>query len=196
MATGFQKNAMRIDPYKNYKFQLKWDGHTVLGVMKAGPLKRTTNVITHRSGGENSVDHKTPGRTTYDGLMLERGITWDLDFEAWANKVHPYAGDSSMDLVQLPQGAHARSSRRKRTGGAPVLSARLLGQRISGLAATRFERATLSPSRRSRSRWKAGSGTNSRSSRMKASQFRSPHDRPIGEHVTHGPISAPARVAV
>ena len=99
--TGFQKNATRIDPYKNYKFQIKWDGHTVLGVMKAGPLKRTTNVITHRSGGENSVDHKTPGRTTYDGLMLERGVTWDLDFEAWANKVHPCAGDASMDLVNF-----------------------------------------------------------------------------------------------
>jgi phage tail-like protein len=100
-ATGFQKNATRIDPYKNYKFQIKWDGHTVLGVMKAGPLKRTTNVITHRSGGENSVDHKTPGRTTYDGLLLERGVTWDQDFEAWANKVHSYAGDTSMDLVNF-----------------------------------------------------------------------------------------------
>jgi phage tail-like protein len=101
MPNGFQKNANRIDPYKNYKFQLKWDGATVLGVMKASVLKRTTNVITHRSGGENSVDHKTPGRTTYDGITLERGITWDLTFEAWANKVHPYAGDTSMDLVSF-----------------------------------------------------------------------------------------------
>ena len=99
MPNGFQKNANRIDPYKNYKFQLKWDGRTVLGVMKVGPLKRTTNVITHRSGGENSVDHKTPGRTTYDAVTLERGITWDLEFENWANKVHPYAGDTAMDLV-------------------------------------------------------------------------------------------------
>jgi len=101
MPSGFQKNAKRIDPYKNYKFQLKWDGHTVLGVMKASALKRTTNVIAHRSGGENSVDHKTPGRTTYDGVTLERGVTWDLDFEAWANKVHPYAGDTAMDLVNF-----------------------------------------------------------------------------------------------
>jgi len=98
---GFPKNANRKDPLKNYKFQIKMDGATVLGVMKCGPLKRTTNVITHRSGGENSVDHKTPGRTTYDGLLLERGITWDLAFEAWANQVHPYAGDSSMDLVNF-----------------------------------------------------------------------------------------------
>jgi phage tail-like protein len=101
MPNGFVKNANRIDPYKNYKFQLKWDGATVLGVMKASALKRTTNVITHRSGGENSVDHKTPGRTTYDGVTLERGVTWDLTFEAWANKVHPYAGDTAMDLVSF-----------------------------------------------------------------------------------------------
>ncbi|MGA2114840.1 MAG: phage tail protein [Bryobacteraceae bacterium] len=101
MGTGFTKNATRIDPYKNYKFQVKWDGHTVLGVMKAGPLKRTTNVITHRSGQMNSTDHKTPGRTQYDGVVFERGITWDLDFEAWANKVHPFVGDSSMDLVNF-----------------------------------------------------------------------------------------------
>jgi len=101
MPNGFQVNANRIDPYKTYKFQLKWDGKTVLGVMKASVLKRTTNVITHRSGGENSVDHKTPGRTTYDAVTLERGITWDLDFENWANKVHPYAGETAMDLANF-----------------------------------------------------------------------------------------------
>ena len=95
----FTKNAHRIDPYKTYKFRILWDGKTVLGVNKAGPLKRTTNVVTYRSGGENSVEHKSPGRTTYDGLTLERGITHDPEFEAWANKVHPYAGDVAMDLV-------------------------------------------------------------------------------------------------
>jgi phage tail-like protein len=98
MPNGFQVTANRIDPYKTFNFELQWDGKTVLGVMKASALKRTTNVITHRSGGENSVDHKTPGRTTYDGITLERGITWDLEFEKWANQVHPYAGDTSMDL--------------------------------------------------------------------------------------------------
>jgi phage tail-like protein len=97
--TGFVKNAHRIDPYKTYKFRVLWDGKTVLGVSKVGPLKRTTAVVPHRSGGENSVDHKSPGRTTYDGLTLERGITHDPEFELWANKVHPYAGDSAMDLA-------------------------------------------------------------------------------------------------
>ncbi|MBW4671128.1 MAG: phage tail protein [Cyanomargarita calcarea GSE-NOS-MK-12-04C] len=99
MANGFVKNAHRIDPYKNYKFRVRWDGKTVLGVSKVGALKRTTQVVNYRSGGENSTDHKSPGRTTYDGLTLERGITHDLEFEAWADKVHPYAGDTAMDLA-------------------------------------------------------------------------------------------------
>lgn len=99
MANGFVKNAHRKDPYKNYKFRLKWDGRTVLGVSKVSSLKRTTEVVTHREGGENSTDHKSPGRTSYDAITCERGITHDLEFEAWANLVHPYAGDTAMDLV-------------------------------------------------------------------------------------------------
>ena len=99
MAEGFVKNAHRMDPYKTYKFRVIMDGRPVLGVHKTGPLKRTTQVVSHRSGGENSSEHKSPGRTNYDGLTLERGITHDKAFEDWANKVHPYAGDSAMDLV-------------------------------------------------------------------------------------------------
>ena len=100
MANGFVKNAHRYDPYKNFKFRVvNSDGKTVLGVSKVGPLKRTTEPVTHRSGGENSTDHKSPGRTTYDGITMERGITHDTEFEQWANTVHPYAGDTAMDLV-------------------------------------------------------------------------------------------------
>ncbi len=104
MANGFVKNAHRYDPYKNYKFRVKLKGtdgnyKVVLGVSKVGSLKRTTEVVKHRSGGENSTDHKSPARTTYDGITMERGITHDRDFEAWANMVHPYSGDSAMDLV-------------------------------------------------------------------------------------------------
>jgi len=99
MPTGFPKNAHRIDPYKTYKFRLLWDGKPILGVSKVGQLHRTTTVVSHRSGGENSTDHKSPGRTQYDALTLERGVTHDVEFETWANTVHPYAGDSAMDLV-------------------------------------------------------------------------------------------------
>jgi phage tail-like protein len=99
VANGFVKNAHRYDPYKNFKFRIVSDGKTVLGVSKVGALKRTTEVVPHRSGGENSTSHKSPGRTTYDGLTMERGITHDTEFERWANMVHPYAGDAAMDLV-------------------------------------------------------------------------------------------------
>ncbi|MGD6978861.1 MULTISPECIES: phage tail protein [Citricoccus] len=101
MPNGFIVNAHRIDPYKNFKFRLLWDHRVVLGVSKVGPLKRTTEVVTHRDGGDNSRDHKSPGRTTYEGLTLERGITHDPDFEIWASLVHSAGGDPSMDLLNF-----------------------------------------------------------------------------------------------
>ena len=99
MAKGFVVNAHRIDPYKNFKFRVVWDGRVVMGVSKVGALKRTTEVVKHRDGGDNSTDRKSPGRTSYEGLSMERGITHDLEFEKWANLVHQYSGDPSMDLV-------------------------------------------------------------------------------------------------
>ena len=99
MAKGFVTNAHRIDPYKNFKFRVLWDGRVVLGVSKVGALKRTTEVVKHRDGGDNSTDHKSPGRTSYEGVSMERGITHDAEFEKWANMVHQYDGDAAMDLV-------------------------------------------------------------------------------------------------
>jgi phage tail-like protein len=56
-------------------------------VSKIGPLRRTTEVITHREGGDPSTTRKSPGQTVYDPIVLERGVTHDLEFEKWANKV-------------------------------------------------------------------------------------------------------------
>lgn len=97
MAKGFVVNANRLDPYKNFKFQIMWDGRVVVGVSKVTSLKRTTEVVKHREGGDNSTDRKSPGRTTYDAVTLERGVTHDPEFEKWANLVHPLE-DSAMDL--------------------------------------------------------------------------------------------------
>ncbi|HEX4385904.1 MAG TPA: phage tail protein [Myxococcales bacterium] len=85
----FVKNQ-RSDPYKNFKFRVKWDGRYVAGVSKIGGLKRTTEVVKHRDGGDPSTSRKSPGRTEYDAITLERGVTHDLDFERWANKVWNY----------------------------------------------------------------------------------------------------------
>lgn len=98
MPKGFVVNAHRIDPYKNYKFQLMWDGRVVAGVSKISALKRSTEVVKHREAGDNSTDRKSPGRTTYEAVTLERGLTHDPEFEKWANLVHPYSGDPAMDL--------------------------------------------------------------------------------------------------
>jgi len=89
----FSVNAQRFDPYKNFKFRVKWDGRYVAGVSKVGPLKRSTEVVEHREGGDPSTSRKSPGRTKYEAITLERGVTHDLEFEAWANKVwHVGAG--------------------------------------------------------------------------------------------------------
>lgn len=85
--TQFTVNAARFDPYKNFKFRLKWDGKYVAGLSKAGALKRTTEVVSHRDGGDPSSSRKSPGRTEYEAVMLERGVTHDTEFEKWANKV-------------------------------------------------------------------------------------------------------------
>jgi len=77
----------RFDPYKNFKFKIKWDGRYVAGVSKVGALKRTTEVVKHREGGDPSSTRKSPGRTEFEALTLERGVTHDLEFEKWANKV-------------------------------------------------------------------------------------------------------------
>jgi phage tail-like protein len=83
----FVVNAQRFDPYKNFKFRVKWDGQYVAGVSKVSSLKRTTEVVKHREGGDPSTSRKSPGRTEYDAITLERGVTHDPAFEAWAAKV-------------------------------------------------------------------------------------------------------------
>jgi phage tail-like protein len=82
----FSVNAQRMDPYKNFKFRLKWDGKVVAGISKVSGLKRTTEVVKHREGGDPSSSRKSPGRTEYDAITLERGVTHDVAFEQWANK--------------------------------------------------------------------------------------------------------------
>ena len=83
----FSVNTHRFDPYKNFKFRVKWDGRYVAGVSKVGALKRTTEVIEHRQGGEPSTARKSPGRTKYEAITMDRGVTHDPEFERWANKV-------------------------------------------------------------------------------------------------------------
>ena len=83
----------RFDPYKNFKFRVKFGSSPafVAVVSKVSSLKRTTEVVKHREGGDLSSTRKSPGRTEYEAITLERGVTHDPEFERWANKVWNYA---------------------------------------------------------------------------------------------------------
>src|SRR5918996_938317 len=91
-------NPQRFDPYKNFKFRVKWDGRYVAGISKVSALKRTTEVVRHREGGDPSSSRKSPGRTEYDAITLERGVTHDTEFEVWANKLWNFRKDIIIEV--------------------------------------------------------------------------------------------------
>jgi phage tail-like protein len=104
----FTVNAQRRDPYKNFKFRVRLDGRHVAGISKVGALSRTTEVVSHRDGGDPSSSRKSPGRTEYSAIVLERGVTHDTAFEQWANRAHQHGsglgsqvslGDFRKDVV-------------------------------------------------------------------------------------------------
>jgi phage tail-like protein len=82
-------DPQRFDPYKNFKFRVRFEGSPdyVAGISKVSALRRTTEVVSHREGGDPSSDRKSPGRSQYEAITLERGVTHDTEFEKWANKV-------------------------------------------------------------------------------------------------------------
>ena len=94
----FSVNAQRFDPYKNFKFRVKWDGKYVAGLCKVSSLKRSTEVVEHREGGDPSTGRKSPGRTKYEAITLERGVTHDPEFERWANKVWNFGAGLGLEV--------------------------------------------------------------------------------------------------
>ena len=94
----FTVHMQRYDPYQNFKFRVKWDGRYVAGVSKVSALKRSTEIVEYREGGDLSSSRKSPGRTKYEAITLERGITHDSDFEEWANKVRKEGSGLSAEV--------------------------------------------------------------------------------------------------
>lgn len=135
----FPVNPHRIDPYKRHLFRLKWEvegeWRTVLGVSKVSGLKKSTMVVNHRSGGENSRDHKAPGRTYYDTIILERGITTDPEFEKWANTVLSLE-DPEKDLVKFRRNMLLEILNEKLR---PVIRYRLYGCWVSEYSISDFD---------------------------------------------------------
>ena len=97
----FSVNTTRIDPYKNFKFRVSWDGQVVAGVSKVSALKRTTEVVSHREGGDVSTPRHSPASSKFEAITLERGITFAPEFEAWANLVYSTEGDGAVSLAGL-----------------------------------------------------------------------------------------------
>jgi len=84
----FSVNTHRFDPYKNFKFRVKWDGRYVAGVAKCSALKRTVEVVKHREGNDPSTARHMPAAISFESITLERGVTHDDEFEKWANLVY------------------------------------------------------------------------------------------------------------
>lgn len=94
----FSVNSTRYDPYRNFKFKIKWDGQYVAGLSKCSALKKTTESVDWREGGDPSTSHKLPGKTSYEAITLEAGVTHDTAFEDWANLMNNFKGDADMSL--------------------------------------------------------------------------------------------------
>ena len=94
----FAVNTHRFDPYKNFKFRVKWDGKYVAGVSKISALKRSTEPVEHREGGDPSTLRLSPSVWKFEPITLERGITHDPEFENWANLIYHTDGDAAISL--------------------------------------------------------------------------------------------------
>jgi phage tail-like protein len=94
----FSVNTGRFDPYLNFKFKVKWDGRYVAGLNKCSALKKTTEVTPWYEAGDQAAPRQVPGKTKYDAITLQAGITFDRTFEDWANAVNNYQGEAAMSL--------------------------------------------------------------------------------------------------
>jgi phage tail-like protein len=91
----------RFDPYRNFRFQVKLDGQYVAGLTKMGALKRTTEMVEFREAGVNITSRKLPGKSSYQAVTLEAGVTYDTTFEDWANLVNDFASHSITNLGEF-----------------------------------------------------------------------------------------------
>ncbi len=99
----FTANVNRFDTYKTYRFLIYFGASTapVAAVSKVGGLKRSSDVIEYKQGGD-PISRKGLGRTKYEPITLERGLTHDLDFATWANAAQVLdKGSASTSLKNL-----------------------------------------------------------------------------------------------
>ena len=173
----FTVNSQRFDPYPNFKFRVKWEGRYVAGISKVSALKRITEVVKHREGGDPSTSRKSPGRTEFEPITLERGVTHDTDFENWASKVwHVGARTWRRSLTQgFSQGHHHRFLQRGEVNWPSATRSIAAGSRSIKHCRTWTPTPTRSRSNTSSSKTKAGNATPaSPSPRSRAFRSRNP----------------------
>ena len=95
-APEFKVNTTRYDPYKTFRFRVKWDGRHVAGISKVSALTQTSQVVTHRDSGDPGVPRRSPGQMEFQAITLERGVTHDAEFLQWANKVWDYTNSTHL----------------------------------------------------------------------------------------------------
>ena len=198
----FTVNAQRFDPYKNFKFRVKWDGKYVAGISKVSALKRTTEVVKHRAGGDPSSSRKSPGRSEYEAITLERGVTHDPEFERWANKVWNYGAGAGVE-VSLKDFRKDIILEVFNEAGQVVLGYKVFRCWVSEFRRCRSWTPTRTPWRSSRSSWRTRAGSVTRPSRSRRSpRSSSPDDVDrgrdrggVGAGVRPDPAAADGRAA-
>lgn len=96
--TGLPAATHGYGPYRSFRYIVSWAGKPIAGVSKVGGLTPETKVASHREGGDPGDTRKSPGQTDYGPITLERGITHDPEFEAWANKVWAYGNAAGQEV--------------------------------------------------------------------------------------------------
>ena len=160
MTKPFTVNVARFDPYKLFAFLIYFDTSTspVAGVSKVSAIKRSSDVIEYKEGG-NAITRKGPGRTKYEPITLERGVTHDDSFEAWANAAQVLdKGSPSSSLLVLRREVRVElmnEDHQRCTAGSSTAA----GFRSSRPCPISTPARMRSPSSTSSSRTKAGSTT-------------------------------------
>ena len=192
----FTVNPQRFDPYKNFKFRLKWDGtirrRRQQGAARSSAPPRSSSTA---KAATPAAAARAPGRTEFEAITLERGVTHDIAFEQWANKVWNYGAGlgTEVSLADFRKDIILEIYNEAGQLVAGLENLSLLGLRVPGAARSGRQRQRDRHLSASSSKTKAGNATTIRSSRPSpASPSRRP-DRPARFHSSRCPCpGAPA----
>lgn len=99
----FTASVLKYDPYRKFKFLVKWDNTYVAGVSKVSALTKSVEAVDWRTGGDHNSTAKVPGLTKYEPITLERGLCADTRFMDWMKLVNTYqAAGGTKDESLLP----------------------------------------------------------------------------------------------